>query len=344
MIPPLPEIYRRFADREVGAASPCYVEWAHGVADDPELLALIEELGGVKRQPHLVFAAARHTGIEPGPFVAFRAALVATWPAIRSVIMARRTQTNEPGRCAALLPVLAALPQPLALLEVGASAGLCLLPDRYSYRYGDRRIDPPSGPSPVLLECEVDDAVPVPERLPTIAWRAGIDLNPLDVDDADDVRWLETLIWPGQEARRQRLSAAIGIARADPPRVVRGDLTDEHAVAALADTAPADATLVVMHSAVLAYLEEAARARFVAGVTEMRGHWVSMEGPSIAPLAGGVLPPSPEPGRTLFVVEVDGTPVAWADAQGRSLYWSDVQARIQFRGVAGQDAGDDVVG
>ena len=47
----------------------------------------------------------------------------------------RRTQTNEPRRCATLLPALAQLDGPLALLEVGASAGLCLYPDRYSYRY-----------------------------------------------------------------------------------------------------------------------------------------------------------------------------------------------------------------
>ena len=45
-------------------------------------------------------------------------------------MMVRSTQTNEAGRCAALLPVLALLPQPLALLEVGTSAGLCLFPDR----------------------------------------------------------------------------------------------------------------------------------------------------------------------------------------------------------------------
>ena len=52
---------------------------------------------------------------------------------LRAVMLARSTQTNEHGRCAALLPVLAGLPEPLALLEVGASAGLCLLPDFYAY-------------------------------------------------------------------------------------------------------------------------------------------------------------------------------------------------------------------
>ena len=40
------------------------------------------------------------------------------------MILARRTQTNEPARCAVLLPALAQLPQPLALIEAGASAGL----------------------------------------------------------------------------------------------------------------------------------------------------------------------------------------------------------------------------
>ena len=65
----------------------------------------------------------------------------------------RSTKTNEPRRCAGLLPVLAGIAGPLALLEVGASAGLCLYPDRYSYSYdGLPPLHPADGPSPVLLE------------------------------------------------------------------------------------------------------------------------------------------------------------------------------------------------
>lgn len=76
--------------------------------------------------------------------------------------------------------MLAALPQPLALLEVGASAGLCLLPDRYGYHYSHR---PGPGPDVVLpgspvLRCAMSPSTPIPTRHPDIVWRAGLDLNP----------------------------------------------------------------------------------------------------------------------------------------------------------------------
>jgi Uncharacterized protein conserved in bacteria (DUF2332) len=319
----LAEIYQRFGEFEVHDQSPCYRDWALGVADDPELLALIDELPGLKRQPQLVFAAARWAGVGSvgeTPYPRFRAELIGSWPAVRQVVLSRRTQTNEPGRCAAMLPLLAALPQPLALLEVGAAAGLCLYPDRYSYRYGAALpLHPESGPSPLTLTCAVNAAVPVPTRLPQVLWRAGIDLNPLDVTDSADLRWLEMLIWPGQDHRRNRLSAAADIARSDPARIVRGDLNDE--LEALARQAPAEATLVVFHSAVMTYLDPAGRSAFVAAVRQLPGHWLSLEGPSVAPLGGGELPPSPDPTRTLFVLELDGEPFAFAGGQGESLHW-----------------------
>ncbi|TDV47835.1 DUF2332 domain-containing protein [Actinophytocola oryzae] len=311
------EEYRRFGVLETRATSPCYEEWSLGVADDVELIALLDELPEPKRQPNLLFAAARYLGVPAGPFAGFRRAVLERWPEVAAVMLAKRTQTNEPGRCAVLLPLLAALPQPLALLEVGASAGLCLFPDRYSYRYPGRdQLDPADGPSPAVLECETTGPVPFPTKVPEIAWRAGIDLNPLDVGDPDTVRWLETLIWPEHDYRRTRLAAAIGIVREHPPLIVAGDLNEQ--LTAVAATAPEDATLVVFHSAVLPYLSADERERFIATVKGLDAHWIANEGMGVV-LADA--PPSPEPDKALFLVTHNGEPVAYAAGHGQSLHW-----------------------
>lgn len=312
--------YRDFAWSEARGESPCYAEWAAGVAADRELTGRLDELPRPKRQPNLLFAAARYLGIPPGSFENFRAAVLASWPQIRATMLSRRTQTNEAGRCAVLLPLLAALPQPLALLEVGASAGLCLYPDKFSYQYGNLpRIDPPSGPGAAVIRCATAGPVPVPAALPDVVWRAGIDLNPLDVADAEQMRWLEALVWPEQDDRRQRLAAAIGVARSDPPYLVAGDLND--AVADVAGQAPADSTLVVFHTSVLAYLDAAGRSAFTATVADLPGCWISNEVPSVIPFGAGALPPSPDPARLLTVLAQDGRPVAYAAPHGQYLHW-----------------------
>ena len=88
-----------------------------------------------------------------------------------------------------------------------------------------------------------------PAGVPEVVWRAGLDLNPLDVTDPADVAWLDALIWPEHAHRRARLRAAAAVAAADPPLLVRGDLVDD--LPALAAQAPAGATLVVFHTSVL---------------------------------------------------------------------------------------------
>ena len=238
---------------------------------------------------------------------------------MRTTILARSTQTNEVGRCATLLPLLAQLPGPLALLEVGASAGLCLYPDRYSYRYSDgTSLDPADGPSPVVLSCEVSGPVPLPTRLPEVVWRAGIDLNPLDVTDPDATAWLEQLVWPEHDDRRARLAAAVDIARHEPPTLVAGDLLES--VAELASSAPPDATLVVFHSAVIAYLPDAARAAWRAVAPTLPGHWISNEGPRVlADVAATAACPAPEGPQ--FALALDGRTLAWAHGHGRTLLW-----------------------
>ncbi|MDA2811791.1 DUF2332 domain-containing protein [Nocardiopsis sp. RSe5-2] len=312
--------YRWFAHHEARATSPTYSVLADGIADDQDLLALIERLPLPKRQPNLLLAAVRLHGGPIDGYPAFRAWLLDHWDRVEATMRCRSTQTNEPARCAVLLPLLAALPQPLALIEVGASAGLCLHPDRYRYSYDAAPPIGAPGARP-LLECATSGRVPVPDEVPRVAWRAGIDLNPLDPSDPDDVRWLECLVWPGRHDRLERLRAALETASLHPAPVIQGDLTQ--ALASLLQQVPDGATPVVFHSAVLPYLAEDKRREFVALVQDGPCHWISNESPAALPDVRRALP-STAPFRTGdFVVALDGRPKAVAAPHGQYLKWSD---------------------
>jgi hypothetical protein len=311
------ESYRRFARHEAAGRSPAYERLAYAVATDSLVLSFLEELPVLKRQPDLLFAAARYLlGSTPGP--ASLRSLVADKPAeLATVLLARRTQTNEAARCAVFLPALALLPPPLALLEVGASAGLTLLPDMYSYdyasHYASHRV---SGldPEAPTLSCRVSGPAPLPRRVPEVAWREGIDLNPLDVDDDDDMAWLSCLVWPGEAGRAERLEAAVKTARRRPPLVHRGDLLGD--LARVAAHAPRGATLVVYHSGVLAYVDEAKRRAFAAAVAELGAVWLSNEAAGVVPDLATGLPPGD------FALVRDGSDlVARADPHGTWMEW-----------------------
>ena len=306
--------FRRFAAVEVKDRSPLFELLANGVADDPKILAFLAALPVEKQQPNLLLAAARFVCGTPVAWLDFREGVLGRATEIRAQIMRRRTQTNEPGRCAVLLPLLERLPAPLALIEVGASAGLCLLPDRYGYHYDGHAS---FGPAP-HFPCRANPATPVPSASPNVVWRSGLDLNPLDVRDDDDMSWLETLVWPGQPDRLLRLRAAIAIARTDPPPIVEGDLLT--ALPALAAAAPADATLVVFHTAVLAYVADpGTRARFIRTVQALGATWISNEVPGVfAEIAAKT--PQPRP-TGAFLLSIDGKPVAWTDPHGAWIDW-----------------------
>ncbi|MFD0278256.1 DUF2332 domain-containing protein [Kitasatospora sp. NPDC127111] len=310
--------YRRFTTMEARGHSPAYERLTGAIADDPGLLALIDELPPAKRQPNLLLAAVRFLDGPIDDYAAFRAWTATHWDTVRATMLERRTQTNEPGRCAVLLPVLARLPQPLALIEVGASAGLCLYPDRYRYRYdGGAALGPAE--SPVVLECDTAGAVPLPARLPEVVGRTGVDLNPLDVADPRDVHWLECLVWPEQRQRLARLRDAVRIARAEPPALVRGDLNET--IRDLVAAVPAGATPVVLHSAVIAYLSPGERESFAATMRDLGCPWISNEAPGVLPAVDRRLPPGPSPDRLLFTLALNERPLARTGPHGQSLEW-----------------------
>lgn len=312
--------YQRFATTEAQGSSPIYEDLALAVAGSPELLTFLAALPFERRQPNLFLGAVRHIGGVPRDGKELHEIVRADGARIRGVMQSRTTQTNEPARCAVLLPILARLPQPLALIEVGASAGLCLLADRYSYDYGRYRIEAPQSTHTIAptFPCIASAATPLPIAQPVIAWRSGLDLNPLDVNSATEMAWLETLVWPGQEHRAQRLRAAIETARVDPPKIHRGDLLSD--LAALASTAPRNTQLVIFHTASLAYVaSQADRDAFASIVRRTGAVWISNEAPSVFPEMAQIAPPPSSPGH--FLLAVDGKPVAWTGPHGQSIDW-----------------------
>jgi hypothetical protein len=303
--------YAEFAAREAHRSSPAYERLSVAVSHDRDVLALLDRLPPARRQPNLLYAVVRFLGGPVHDPVAFHDFVTGAWPAIEAEMRTRATQTNEVGRCALLLPVLAALPQPLALLEIGTSAGLNLYPDRYSYRYGSRRL----GAGSPVLDCATIGLLP-PVARPEVVWRAGLDLNPLDVTDPADAAWLEALIWPEHEHRRERLRAATRIAAAEPPLLVRGDLVDD--LPALAARAPSDATLVVFHTSVLYQVPDDRRRSFTDLVRRLPAHWIAVEGPTVLPYDD--LPNPPD--ETLHnVLALDGRPLAWCRSHGQEMTW-----------------------
>lgn len=348
--------YRRFAEREILNA-PVYVDWCLAVVASPKAQALIAQLPVMKRQPNLVFASARFVSGEyddatwvldaaDGP--AFIAFLTEHWERIRELTLTRSTQTNEAGRCAIHNLLYAEIDGPIALIEVGHSAGLTLIPDRYSYRYVDEegqevsRVDPAGGPSEVVFSCELRGDVSrtwsLPEVAPQIVWRGGIDLNPLELNPKtdsgqDQIRWMKALIWPGHAHRAEILSPAAALvdaARREGPWVsVTGDLLEElpGLVERAAREAPG-ATIVVIHTAVIAYLPDPSLFETLMDSLKDRVRWQSFEGQKVLPRIQQKLAESREDVPAYaFVLASDGEPVLQAHPWG---YWVDHIAQESF--------------
>lgn len=171
-------------------------------------------------------------------------------------------QTNEVARSAVLmggfLTIAAETGLPLALLELGCSAGLNLVPDRYAHRLGT--LEAGNSNSCLRLEPEWQGADPPAARL-QIHSRAGVDLNPLDLLDPDARNRLLAYVWPDQPQRLERMARAIAITAEEPPEIVKGDAANF--VEARARTRKGVAT-TVYHSIAFQYFPPDTQARITA--------------------------------------------------------------------------------
>jgi hypothetical protein len=313
--------FRRFASAE-GAESPRYRDWALGIAEDDELLALVTKLPLAKRQPVLVLTCARVAGVPLRPFKTARGDFIALWPAIAKLAKTRATQTNDPRRCTPLLVALDRIRGPIALIEVGSSAGLTLFPDRYSFVWNTRGRQvlshPADGPATVTLKADIAGWGANPPRRPNIVHREGIDLNPLDVTTRTDRDWLEALVWPEQTDRLDIVRASADVVAQSPPTLTVGDAVAEirSAVVRARKSAP-KATVVVSSPAVLVYLDPAEREKFAAYCSRAKVRWISLDGRRVIPRIGDAADELGIDGD--FVLSLDGVPIASADPLGRKV-------------------------
>ncbi|MCM6762236.1 DUF2332 domain-containing protein [Rathayibacter sp. ZW T2_19] len=315
--------YRRAA-RELAQTSELQVRRALAVAGSDALLARIDELPSAHRQPSLLFSVARYLGSPPDPeeFVAW---MLAEWPRVAPVAAERLTQTNEALRCAPLVAALERITEPdepIALVEIGASAGLCLAPERYSYSFsaaggsgGDVSRLGTGGP---LLECVVTGGA-APTRLPRIAWRRGLDLRPLDVRSTEDRAWLEALLPEDRPERTARLREAVTVLREDPPLIVAGDAAE--ALPALLLEVPRGMRAVVVSLGTLVYLPRASRERVLAAVGAAGASLVTLEAESLLPHLGAPRAALTAPEPTPFLLAADGVPLACTTPHGGRLSW-----------------------
>jgi hypothetical protein len=177
-------------------------------------------------------------------------------------------QTNEPGRCAqlmtGLLEVAARYGPRLELLEIGSSAGLNLLIDRYRIEFPGFATGPAA--SAVVLR-PAWRGPPPPACPPAIVASRGCDIAPLDVGDPDQAERLLAYVWADHAERFARLDKAIALFRADPPRLDAADAAD-WVEARLTEPQANGVTRVLMHSIVWQYLPASGQARITAAMVQ----------------------------------------------------------------------------
>ncbi|WP_433159564.1 DUF2332 domain-containing protein [Kribbella sp. CA-247076] len=295
------EVYRRFGEGDAAKASPLYARIAVAVSESDEALRAIEQAPARKRQPALILAALHDlalSGQSPALAAAYAAGgddavgvavetLVRSADDVAGIAGRRVVRGNEGGRGAVLYPAVAQVAdgRAVGLIDVGCSAGLNLTVDRVGIAYSNGQYLGDET-SPVQLTCSVvgDRALPT-RAMPEVVTRIGVDVDPVDVTDPEESRWLRACVPPDQPEKLARLEAELALATSAPPELVQGDVVEMLPEAL--SRVPKDALPVVTTTWALSRLSIEERLRFLhrldEAATDRPVAWVSVEGVGVAP-------------------------------------------------------------
>ncbi|KON87739.1 hypothetical protein AF332_13455 [Sporosarcina globispora] len=240
--------FKAFGQYECQGSSNLYEFLSYKIAEDNKLLVLASEARDGQPVPNLFLGAIHYLllkgkehdlkefypSLVENPrnphesFQSFKDFCRINSQEIKEILKEKIVQTNEVRRCAYLYPVFSYIFQqtdkPLALIEIGTSAGLQLLWDKYSYSYGTGETfgNPNSN---VHLSSEIKgDHVPLfPEGMPPVASRVGVDLYINDLNNMEDYLWLKSLIWPEHQERRTLFEKAAQCVKENPISLIEGN-------------------------------------------------------------------------------------------------------------------------
>lgn len=265
------ETFKNFAMLECEGSSELYKTLALNIAEDEEILELSSNCKEGQPIPNLLFGAVHYLlfkksdhqlrefypsivsnpNMDKGPFPYFKDFCLTNREEILLIVKNKLVQTNEVRRCAYLYPIFCAIYQwtkkPLSLIEIGSSAGLQLLLDKYSYSYGGNEVYG-NKESIVHLTSEVRNGN-IPSNLsniPPVNYRLGIDLHISDLTNEEDSLWLKALIWPEHKDRLDNFEQSVKLLKMNPPQLREGDgvaMLNEYAA-----KVPKDSALCIFHT------------------------------------------------------------------------------------------------
>ncbi|QQE77197.1 DUF2332 domain-containing protein [Alicyclobacillus sp. SO9] len=290
----LAERFKRFAEHECKGSSPLYEFLSQQISEDGDLLALSSFcssgqpvpnlflgsvhyllLLGVKHELGEYYASlAKNPRSPEGSFLPFKDFCLQHGSEIIKILQSRRVQTNEVRRCTYLYPSFCSIyekvKRPLALVELGTSAGLQLLWDKYNYSYGTEETYGDMDSSVHLSAKLRNGTLPrLPKTSPPVVSRIGIDLHVVDLSKEDEYIWLKALIWPEHADRMECFENAADCFQSQSAELIEGDAIS--LLPRVAGQSPDESVLCIFHTHVANQFSEAQKAKLLDTVRHIGG-------------------------------------------------------------------------